>query len=152
MPTGSTSPITSSSIASSLIRTTSIAPSAARMPHRIWAASNAGPAGAAVQTSRSAEPSAISQFVPTSMNSRRRLSRVMPGREQAGDDVAADVGAERREDRWRAHAGAAAGRARWPACPDTSGAAMMNGATPIGSGSIPSASWVIVALPASATS
>ena len=32
------------------------------------------------------------------------------------------------------------------------GAAMMNGATPIGSGSIPSASWVIVAFPASATS
>ena len=35
-------------------------------------------AGAAVQTSRSAEPSAISQFVPTSMNSRSRLSRFMP--------------------------------------------------------------------------
>ena len=30
--------------------------------------------------------------------------------------------------------------------------AMMNGATPTDSGSIPSASWVIVALPASATS
>ena len=49
-------------------------------------------------------------------------------------------------------AGAGAARAPWRACPDTTGAAMMNGATPIGSGSIPSASWVIVAFPASATS
>ena len=48
------------------------------MPQRICAASKAGPAGAAVVSSRSALPSAISQFVPTSMNSRSRLSRVMP--------------------------------------------------------------------------
>ena len=60
------------------IFTPSIAPSAARIPQRIWAASNAGPAGAAVATTRSAEPSAISLFVPTSMNSRTRRSRVRP--------------------------------------------------------------------------
>ena len=78
-PTGFTSPITcSSSRPSWLTRTTSIAPSAARIPHRIDAASNAGPAGAAVDTSRSALPSTISQLVPTSMNSRSRLSRSIP--------------------------------------------------------------------------
>ena len=60
------------------ILTPSMAPSAARIPQRIWAASNAGPAGAAVATTRSLEPSAISLFVPTSMNSRRRRSRVSP--------------------------------------------------------------------------
>ena len=48
------------------------------MPQLICAASNAGPAGAAVQSSRSDEPSAISQLVPTSMKSRSRLSRVIP--------------------------------------------------------------------------
>jgi hypothetical protein len=37
-----------------------------------------GPGGRRVVSSRSALPSAISQFVPTSMNRRRRLSRVMP--------------------------------------------------------------------------
>ena len=44
MPTGSMSPITSSEM-SSASATPSIAPSAARMPQRICAASNAGPAG-----------------------------------------------------------------------------------------------------------
>ncbi len=58
--------------------TPSIAPSAARMPHLICAASNAGPAGAAVATTRSTDPSAISLFVPTSMNSLTRRSRVSP--------------------------------------------------------------------------
>ena len=77
MPTGSTSPITSSEM-SSASATPSIAPSAARMPQRIWAASNAGPAGAAVATTPSWFPSAISEFVPTSMNRRIRLSRVRP--------------------------------------------------------------------------
>ena len=78
MPTGSTSPITSTWNSPSAIFTPSIAPSAARMPQRICAASNAGPAGAAVATTRSWLPSAISEFVPTSMNSRSRLSRVRP--------------------------------------------------------------------------
>ena len=48
------------------------------MPQRICAASNAGPAGAAVASTRSLLPSAISLLVPTSMNSRSRLSRVRP--------------------------------------------------------------------------
>ena len=78
MPTGATSPITSSVSSSPAIFTPSIAPSAARIPQRIWAASNAGPAGAAVATTRSWLPSAISEFVPTSMKSRRRRSRVSP--------------------------------------------------------------------------
>ena len=78
MPTGAASPITSSVISSPLIATPSIAPSAARMPQRIWAASKAGPAGAAVATTRSLEPSAISELVPTSMNRRTRRSRVRP--------------------------------------------------------------------------
>ena len=77
-PTGSTSPITSSSSSPSRILTPSIAPSAARIPQRIWAASKAGPAGAAVASTRSLEPSAISLFVPTSMNRRSRRSRVRP--------------------------------------------------------------------------
>ena len=60
------------------MRMPSIAPSAARMPQRICAASNAGPAGAAVARTRSSQPSAISLLVPTSMNSRMRRSRVSP--------------------------------------------------------------------------
>ena len=78
MPTGSVSPITSSFSSSPSMATPSIAPSAARMPQRIWAASKAGPAGAAVASTRSLDPSAISEFVPTSMNSRSRRSRVSP--------------------------------------------------------------------------
>ena len=58
--------------------TPSIAPSAARMPQRICAASNAGPAGAAVASARADEPSTISELVPTSMKRRTRLSRVSP--------------------------------------------------------------------------
>ena len=50
MPTGSASPITCSANSSPSIFTPSIAPSAARIPQRIWAASKAGPAGAAVAT------------------------------------------------------------------------------------------------------
>jgi hypothetical protein len=65
-------------MAPSAIFTPSIAPSAARIPQRICAASKAGPAGAAVASTRSWSPRAISLFVPTSMNSRSRLSRVMP--------------------------------------------------------------------------
>ena len=78
MPTGSTSPITVSSTSPSRIFTPSIAPSAARMPHLICAASNAGPAGAAVASALADEPSTISELVPTSMNRRRRLSSVSP--------------------------------------------------------------------------
>ena len=48
------------------------------MPQRIWAASNAGPAGAAVASALAAEPSAISLFVPTSMKRRMRRSSVSP--------------------------------------------------------------------------
>ena len=77
--------------------TTSMAPSAARMPQRIAPPSKAGPAGAAVETMRSPSPSTISQLVPTSMNSRMPLVAVHPGREHPGHDVAADVGAERRQ-------------------------------------------------------
>ena len=63
---------------SGVIVTTSIAPSAARMPHRIAAPSNAGPAGAAVASSHSRLPRTISQLVPMSTNSRTRASRSMP--------------------------------------------------------------------------
>ena len=55
-----------------------MAPSSARIPHRIAPPSNAGPAGAAVETIRSPLLSTISQFVPTSMKSRVRLSRSIP--------------------------------------------------------------------------
>ncbi len=58
--------------------TTSMAPSAARIPQRMAAPSKAGPAGAAVDRIRSPLPRTISQLVPTSMNSRSRLSRSMP--------------------------------------------------------------------------
>ena len=48
------------------------------MPQRICAASNAGPAGAAVASVFAEEPSTISEFVPTSMKSRTRRSSVIP--------------------------------------------------------------------------
>ena len=48
------------------------------MPQRIAPPSNAGPAGAAVASTVSPSESTISQLVPTSMNSRVRLSRSMP--------------------------------------------------------------------------
>ena len=85
------------------------------MPQRICAASKAGPAGAAVASTRSLVPSAISLLVPTSMNSRTPLVAREAGGEHAGDDVAADVGAERREDdrgRARVDADAEVGRQR----------------------------------------
>ena len=78
MPNGSVSSITASSTSPSRILTPSIAPSEARMPQRIWAASKAGPAGAAVASARTFEPSAISLFVPTSMKRRTRRSSVSP--------------------------------------------------------------------------
>ena len=77
-PAGSASPMTRSSRPPGVIETTSIAPSAARIPHRIAAPSNAGPAGAAVASSQSRLPSTISQFVPMSTNSRVRESRSIP--------------------------------------------------------------------------
>ena len=77
-PWAATSPITPTFSSPLSILIVSMAPSAARMPHLICAASNAGPAGAAVVSTRSALPSTISQFVPTSMKRRMRLSRVMP--------------------------------------------------------------------------
>ena len=72
--------------------------------------------------------------------------------QQARDDVAADVGAERRQDAWPARAGARARRGRTASTSGSTRATGMNGATPSGSGSMPSASSTIVALPASATS
>ena len=78
-PRGSVSPMTVSFRSpSAVIATASIAPSAARMPQRIAAPSNAGPAGAAVASSQSRPPRTISQFVPMSMNSRIRGSRSIP--------------------------------------------------------------------------
>ena len=97
--------------------------------------------------------STISQLVPTSMNSRVRLSRSMPVASMPATMSPPTYAPERREERPRGPAGAACRprseastvgrRARWTCT---------NGATPSGSGSMPSASAVIVALPASATS
>ena len=79
MPIASASPMTSSvERRRPSMRTPSMAPSAARIPHLIWAASKAGPAGAAQASTRSLEPSAISLLVPTSMNRRSRRSRESP--------------------------------------------------------------------------
>ncbi len=77
-PTGSTSPITVSESSPSRSLTPSMAPSAARMPQRIWAASKAGPAGAAQASALAEEPSTISELVPTSISSRTRRSSVRP--------------------------------------------------------------------------
>ena len=152
MPTGSASPITSSSSSSPSIRTPSIAPSAARMPQRICAASNAGPAGAAVASTRSCDAERdLAVRAHVDEQAQAAVAR-QPGREQAGDDVAADVGAHRREDergRARVHRHAEVG-AR--AAGGSSCAATTNGAIDSGSGSIPSASWVIVTLPHSVIS
>ena len=122
------------------------------MPQRIAPPSNAGPAGAAVDTMVSPSLSTISQLVPTSMNSRVRLSRSMPVASMPGDDVAADVRAERREDhrpglRVQRQPELGGEHRRHRAC-----VVITKGATPSGSGSMPSTSAVIVALPASATS
>ena len=131
---------------------TSIAPSAARMPQRIAPPSNAGPAGAAVERMVSPSLSTISQLVPTSMNSRVRLSRSMPVASMPGDDVAADVGAEGGEEEGAGPRVQASARGRRRARTGGWAADMTNGATPSGSGSMPSARAVIVALPATATS
>ena len=93
----------------------------------------------------------ISQLVPTSMNSRVRLSRSMP---------VASMPATMSPPTYAPSEGKTKARARgWTASPrsaaETSGKVaddMTNGATPIGSGSMPRTSAVIVALPASATS
>ena len=114
-PAGSTSPITVSSTSPSRIFTPSIAPSAARMPQRICAASNAGPAGAAVASAPAEEPRTISQFVPTSMKSRTRLSSVSPVASIPATMSGPDVGAERGEEhrgRPRVHGEPEVGRGR----------------------------------------
>ena len=115
MPTGSASPMTCSSSSSPSMRTPSIAPSAARIPQRICAASNAGPAGAAVASTRScAAERDLAVRADVDEQAQAPVAR-QPGREQAGDDVAADVGAERREHergRARVHGDAEVGRAR----------------------------------------
>ena len=128
-----------------------MAPSAARIPHRMAAPSKAGPAGAAVASSQSRLPSTISQLVPMSMNSRVLASRFMP--EASSPAVMSPPTYAPNAGNTNARACGCTGRSRSAAA--TSGscrAAMMNGATPSGSGSMPSAIWVIVALPATATS
>ena len=60
------------------ILTTSMAPSAALIPHLIDAASKAGPAGAAVVNIVFPSLKTISQFVPTSINSLTLLSLSIP--------------------------------------------------------------------------
>ena len=68
MPTGGPSPMTpSSSAPSSPIRTRSIAPGRAGMPHAIEPPSKAGPAGQEAARMRSRLPTKSSVFVPTSM-------------------------------------------------------------------------------------
>ncbi len=128
-----------------------MAPSAARMPQRIAPPSNAGPAGAAVDTMVSPSLSTISQLVPTSMNSRVRLSRSMP---------LASIPETMSPPTYAPRAGKTNARARGCRVRPSSSASsdgrvaadITNGATPSGSGSMPSTSAVIVALPASATS
>jgi hypothetical protein len=93
--------MTCSVISPSAILTPSIAPSAARMPQRICAASKAGPAGAAVAKTRSLEPSAILAAGADVDEQPRALVARDAGGQQARDDVAADIGAERWEDEGR---------------------------------------------------
>ena len=74
------------------------------------------------------------------------------GREDAGDDVGADVRAERREHhcgRALVHGDAEVGARRLR---QLLRAAIVNGAIESGSGSMPSAIWIIVAFPVTTTS
>ena len=100
-PTGSTSPITVSSTSPSTIFTPSIAPSAARMPQRIWAASNAGPAGAAVASARGRRAEHDLGVRADVDEEPDALVERQAGGEDAGDDVRPDVRAERREEHGR---------------------------------------------------
>ena len=117
----------------------SIAPDAARTPHLILAASKAGPAGAAVAKIFSPSPKTISQLVPTSINKRRRLSRSIPD---------ASAPAIMSPPTYAPSDGKITAFARgWIAMPISmalmsgkSAEAIINGATPSGSGSIPSRS------------
>ncbi len=128
-----------------------MAPSAARIPQRMAPPSKAGPAGAAVVTMRSPSLSAISQFVPTSMNRRTRLSRSSP---------LASIPATMSPPTYAPRAGKSTARAPgWTVSPRSvassigqSALTWMKGATPSGSGSMPRSSATIVALPARATS
>ena len=121
------------------------------MPQRMAPPSKAGPAGAAVETIVSPSLSTISQLVPTSMNSRVRLSRSIP---------VASMPATMSPPTYAPRAGKTTARARGCSSSPRSEASsagsvrldITNGATPSGSGSMPSTSAVIVALPASATS
>ena len=95
--------------------------------------------------------STISQLVPTSMKSRVRLSRSMP---------VASMPATMSPPTYAPSAGNSAARARgWRSRPSSEASTVggwpvdiTNGATPSGSGSMPSTSAVMVALPATATS
>ena len=121
------------------------------MPQRIWAASNAGPAGAAVASVFAEEPSTISEFVPTSMNRRTRRSSVMPVARMpatmSGPTYAPSAGnmtaGARGCTRTPKSAAVACGMRR---------ATTVNGAIERGSGSMPSAIWIIVMLPATTIS
>ncbi len=121
------------------------------MPQRICAASNAGPAGAAVASAPADEPSTISEFVPTSMNSRTRRSSVSPVARipatMSGPTYAPSAG--------NSTAGARSCTRSPKSVARASGsvrAAIVNGAIDSGCGSMPSASWIIVTLPATTTS
>jgi hypothetical protein len=95
--------------------TPSIAPSAARMPHRICAASNAGPAGAARgERPRARAERDLAVRADVDEEPHAPVER-QAGREHARDDVAADVRAERGEEhgrRARVHAHAEVGGRR----------------------------------------
>ena len=90
-----------SQVASSM-KTSSMAPGEARMPLRTPPPSKAGPAEQAHESSQSLLPSTISPLVPMSMNSVSFSVAYMPGRDDAGGDVAAHVAAHGRQD---VHAG-----------------------------------------------
>ena len=122
------------------------------MPQRICAASNAGPGGrGAVASALADEPSTISEFVPTSMNSRTRRSSVSP---------VASMPATMSGPTYAPSAGnSTAGARRCTATPKSAAVASgirargdVNGAIESGSGSIPSAIWIIVSLPATTIS
>ena len=107
------------------------------MPQRIAPPSNAGPAGAAVETMVSPSLSTISQLVPTSMNRRVRLSRSMPVASMPAT-MSPPTYAPRAGNTSPGPAGAGRARARRRAPIGGCAVDITNGATPSGSGSMPS--------------
>ena len=115
-----------------------MAPGAARWPPLIWAPSKAGPVGLDAASSRSALPSTISAFVPTSTMSRTsplgpvgRLGEDDAGR--VGPDVAGD--ARQDVDPGAGMGGRPSSVARMRTARSVASA---NGAEPSGIGSMPS--------------